>query len=43
MRVWTDVCDQKCSYAAENDIMRAWTDLCDKKCSYAAENDLSEV
>ena len=36
MQVWTDLCNRKCSYAAENDFMQVWTDLCDRKCSYAS-------
>ena len=36
MRVWTDLCDWKCSYAAENDFMQVWTNLCNRKLSYSA-------
>ena len=39
MRVWTDLCDRKCSYAARSDFVQVWTDLWDRKRSHAAGND----
>ena len=43
MRVFTNLCDRKCSYAAGNDFMRVWTNLCDRKCSNVAGNDFMQV
>ena len=43
MRVWTDLCKRKCSYAAGNNFMQVWTDLCNRKCSHAAGNNFMRV
>ena len=43
MRVWTNLCDRKCSNVAGNDFMQVQTNLCDRKCSYATGNNFMRV
>ena len=43
MQVWTNLCDRKCSNAAENDFMQVWTNVCNRKCSYATGNNFMRV
>ena len=43
MRVWTNLCDRKCSNVAGNDFMQVQTNLCDRQCSYATGNNFMRV
>ena len=43
MRVWTNLCDRKCSNVAGNDLMQIQTNPCDRKCSYATGNNFMRV
>ena len=43
MRVWTNLCDRKCSNVAGNDFMQVQTNLCNRKCSYATGNNFMRL